>query len=77
MTTKRTIEMVCGDSALIGGARITLVEKSGRRARFLIHAPRDVKIEHPIKTNVSQTNAHECVSSPETGKEQTHGKYPV
>ena len=32
--TKRTIELAAGDSALIGGARITLVEKSGKRARI-------------------------------------------
>lgn len=34
--TRRTIELSAGDSALIGGARITLVEKSGRRARIVI-----------------------------------------
>lgn len=71
--SKRTIELIAGDSALIGGARITLVEKSGRRARIVIEAPEQVPIVHPI----SKPSAHECASSPQTGKEQSHGKYPV
>lgn len=71
--TKRIIELAAGDSALIGGARITLVEKSGKRARIVVQAPAEVPIQHPI-TNPS---AHECASSPITGKEQSHGKYPV
>ena len=71
--TKRIIELAAGESALIGGARITLVEKSGKRARIVVQAPSEVQILHPI-TNPS---AHECASSPELGKEHTHGKYPV
>ena len=30
--SKRVIELAAGDSALIGGTRITLVHKSGKRA---------------------------------------------
>lgn len=45
---KRVIELDAGDSALIGGACITLVEKSGRRARIVIQAPEYVPIVHPI-----------------------------
>lgn len=71
--TKRVIELSSGDSALIGGARITLVEKSGKRARIVIEAPSEVQIQHPI-TNPS---AHECASSPKTGKELPHGQYPL
>ena len=71
--TKRIIELAAGDSALIGGALITLVEKSGKRARIVVQAPSEVQILHPI-TNPS---AHECASSPKTGKEQSHGQYPV
>ena len=71
--TKRVIELAAGDSALIGGARITLVEKSGKRARIVVQAPSEVLIEHPI-TNPS---AHECASSPKTGKELSHGKYAI
>ena len=71
--TKRVIELVAGDCALIGGALITLVEKSGKRARIVIEAPSEVTIQHPI-TNPS---AHECASSPVKGKEQSHGQYPV
>ena len=71
--TKRTIELAAGDSALIGGARITLVEKSGKRARIVVQAPEQVQIVHPI-TNPS---AHECASSPKTGKELSHGKYAI
>ena len=71
--TKRTIELTYGDSVLIGGARITLVEKSGRRARLVVQAPSGTPIVHPI-TNPS---AHECASSPKTGKELSHGKYAI
>lgn len=72
--TKRIIELAAGDAALIGGARITLVEKSGKRARIVIEAPSAVQIQHPI-TNPS---AHECASSPgTTGKEQPHGQHAL
>ena len=71
--TKRFIELAAGESALIGGALITLIEKSGKRARIVVQAPSEVLIEHPI-TNPS---VHECASSPKTGKELPHGQYPV
>jgi sRNA-binding carbon storage regulator CsrA len=73
--TRRTIEMSAGDSALIGGARITLVEKSGRRARIVIEAPEQVPIVHPLRN----PSAHECASSSaaERAKEHHHGKHPV
>ena len=58
---------------MIGGARITLVEKSGKRARIVVQAPEQVQIVHPITT----PSAHECASSPKTGKEYTHGQYPI
>ena len=58
---------------MIGGARITLVEKSGKRARIVVQAPEQVQIVHPIP-NLS---AHERASSPGTGKEHTHGQYPL
>ena len=73
MTTSRSIELEAGESALIGGARVTLVHKSGRRARLVVNAPEQTKIVHPI-TNPC---AHECASSPEQGKEHIHGQYPV
>ncbi|WP_156516934.1 hypothetical protein [Delftia sp. GW456-R20] len=71
--SRRTIELSAGDSALIGAARITLVEKSGRRARIVIEAPAQVPIVHPL----NNPSAHECASSPSTGKEHSHGQYPV
>lgn len=71
--TRRTIELIAGECALIGGARITLVEKSGRRARIVIDAPKQVQIIHPI----NKPGAHECASSPSQGKEHPHGQYPV
>lgn len=71
--TRRTIELAAGDCAMIGGARITLLEKSGRRARIVIEAPEQVQIVHPF----NKPSAHECASSPATGKEQSHGQYPV
>ena len=67
--TSRTIELVAGESVLIGNASVTLLEKSGKRARFVVSAPQEVKIVHPV-TNPS---AHECASSPKQGKEHTHG----
>ena len=66
--TKRIIELAAGDSALIGGARLTLVEKSGKRARIVVQAPSGVQIQHPIPN----PSAHECASSPVKGKEQSH-----
>lgn len=71
--TKRVIELAAGESALIGSARITLVEKSGRRARIVVQATEDVQIQHPIH----KPSAHECASSPSTGKEHSHGQHPV
>ena len=71
--TKRVIELAAGDSALIGGARITLVEKSGKRARIVVQAPSGVQIQHPIPN----PSAHECASSPDQGKEHPHGQYPL
>ena len=71
--TKRIIELAAGDSALIGGALITLVEKSGKRARIVVQAPSGTPIVHPIP-NLS---AHECASSPGTGKELSQGKYAI
>ncbi|WP_202758265.1 hypothetical protein [Delftia acidovorans] len=73
--TRRTIELNAGDSALIGGARITLVEKSGRRARIVIEAHEQVPIVHPIRN----PSAHECASLPAAAraKEPHHGQHPV
>ena len=68
-----TIELNAGESAMIGGARITLVQKSGRRARIVVSAPEQIKIVHPLNNH----SAHECASSPDTGKEHSHGQYPV
>lgn len=73
MIKNRSIELTAGESALIGGTRITLVHKSGKRARIVVQAPEQVQIVHPIP-NLS---AHECASSPGTGKEHTHGQYPL
>ena len=70
---KRFIDLVVGDSALIGGARVTLIEKSGKRARIVVQAPDSVQIVHPI----THPSAHECASSPDVGKEFSHGKHPV
>ena len=74
MTKLRTIELDAGTSVLIGDARVTLLEKSGRRARVVIAAPEDVKIVHPITTTTN--SAHECASLP-TSKEHPHGKHPL
>lgn len=73
MSKNLTIELTAGESVLIGDARITLVQKSGRRARFVVSAPEQVKIVHPINNH----SAQECASSPDQGKEHTHGEYAV
>ena len=72
MTRLRTVELDAGTSVLIGGARVTLLEKSGRRARMVIAAPEDVKIVHPI----SNPGAHECASLP-ADKEPPHGQHSI
>lgn len=71
--SKRVIELAAGESALIGGARITLAEKSGKRARIVVSAPAEVPIQHPI----TNPYAHECVPQPDTGMEHTHGQHAI
>lgn len=73
MSAKRFIELQMGESLLVGGARVTLLEKSGRRARLVVQAPESVAIIHPVPT----TSAHECASTPDKGKEHSHGKHPL
>lgn len=70
---RRYIELAAGDSFSVGGATVTLQQKSGKRARIVVQAPSGIPIVHPI-TNPS---AHECASSPKTGKELSHGKYAI
>lgn len=73
-TTKLHMDLRQGQVLLIGDSRIVLEHKSGQAARLCIEAPRDVKItRQPTET----TSAQECASSPSTGKEQSHGQYPV
>ena len=69
--SKRTIELAAGDSFSVGGATVTLQQKSGQRARIVVQAPSGIPIVHPI----TNPGAHECASTPDTGKEQPHGKY--
>lgn len=72
-TTKLHIELAAGQSLTIGGATVTLERKTGQRARLTVLAPADLPIIRP-KTH---PRAHECASSPDQGKEHTHGKHPV
>ncbi len=65
------IEINAGDTIQIGDARITLVEKSGRRARLTIHAPAST----PVARHITPPSAQECAPSPP--KERHHGQYPV
>ncbi len=41
------IELKVGESAEVGGATITLQEKSGQRARLRVVAPPGVRVEPP------------------------------
>lgn len=71
--SKLNIELRPGEVLHIGDAQIELVHKSGQRARLEIRAPKETKITTPVKP----LSAHECASSPEQGKEHSHGQYPV
>ena len=55
MIKNRSIELTAGESALIGGTRITLVHKSGKRARIVVQAPEQVQIVHPITSHSAPT----------------------
>lgn len=74
MTTISTMqaELRVGEWLQIGATRITLAKKDGQRARLVVQAPKDMPIRR-----MNQTSAQECASTPETGKEYTHGKHPV
>ena len=76
-TTKFHIELAAGQSITVGDTTVTLQHKSGQRARLLVQAPADTPVTHPGRNPISNPSAHECASSPETGKEQSHGQYPV
>lgn len=50
------LEILPGEYVTIGDAVVTLVEKSGRRARLEISAPEDVPIRHNKQVDESQQN---------------------
>ena len=61
------IDLRVGESLRLGGAVVTLKEKSGRMARLTVRAPEAVQVRQ-------QPGAQECASSPHWGsKEQAHG----
>ena len=65
------IDLRVGQSLRLGGAVVTLKEKSGRLARLTVRAPGAVQVRQ-------QPGAQECASSPHWGsKEQAHGQHPV
>jgi hypothetical protein len=47
------IELRVGDTVSIGGAVVTLQEKSGQRARLRVVAPPGVRVDPPVKTTGS------------------------
>lgn len=53
MSDKRSIiiELKVGDTAAVGGATITLQEKSGQRARLLVVAPPGMRVEPAAKSS--------------------------
>lgn len=66
------IDLRVGESLRLGGAVVTLKEKSGRLARLTVRAPGAVQVRQ------QQPGAQECASLPHRGsKEQAHGQHPV
>lgn len=47
MSTKQ-VELKVGESMRVGSTIITLLEKSGQRARLKVSASEKVRIEHPL-----------------------------
>lgn len=71
--TMMHIELSTGDAIQVGHATITLVEKSGKRARLTVQAPACTTVtRQPATTTPS---AQEC--APSTPKECLHGQYLV
>ena len=67
------IELSAGDAIQVGDTTITLIEKSGRRARLTVQASACTAVtRQPATTTPS---ALEC--APSTPKEPTHGQYPL
>ena len=71
--TTMHVELREGETLHVGDAQITLSKKDGKRARFMVQAPRSTTIKHPKQ----QPSAHECAPTPEQGKEHTHGQHAV
>ena len=73
--TRIHIELAAGEAIQIGDATITLIEKSGRRARLTVQASACTAVtRQPATTTPS---ALECASSALMAKEHTHGQYPI
>ena len=70
--SKLHVELRIGETLHIGNSTVTLEKKSGQRARLLVQAPADIPVTHPGRNPISNLSAHECASSPELGKEQSH-----
>ena len=75
--TRIHIEVRAGESFAIGGATVTLEHKSGQRARLLVQAESCTPVSLPGRKPITHPSAHECASSPKTGKELSHGKYAI
>lgn len=67
--TLRHIELTAGESLQVAGCTITLVRKSGQRARLSVSAAPGLQIVHPIP------RAHEC--APPVKEEPHHGQHPL
>ena len=66
------IELSAGDAIQVGDATITLIEKSGRRARLTVQASACTAVTRQPATTPS---AQEC--APSKPKEPIHGQYPI
>lgn len=71
-TTLVHIELRAGETVRIGGALVTLTQKSGQRARLAVCADRSIEIVRP--GGHPTTGAQECASSIE---EANHGKHAL
>jgi sRNA-binding carbon storage regulator CsrA len=51
------VDLRIGESVVVGGATVKLMEKSGRIAKIAITAPPDVKVDAPIRVKTGAAQA--------------------
>jgi sRNA-binding carbon storage regulator CsrA len=56
------VDLRVGESVVIGGATVTLKEKSGRLAKIAITAPPEVKVDAPIRVKTGAMQASKGIT---------------